>query len=96
MYANFVQHTVHYSHLFIVLQGQTNQKQQEDGRWTNRTHEWDKWGGGGQKPLAFGSSYQNTEHFAGLAGFWEPFCCSTIKEDGQIISLVEYVLFSVL
>lgn len=52
--------------------------------------------GGGQKPLAFGFSYQNMEHFMGLAGFWEPFCCSTIKEDGQIISLVEYVLFSVL
>jgi hypothetical protein len=50
---------------------------------------------GGQKPLAF-DSYQNMEHFVGLAGVWEPFCCSTIKEDGQIISLVEYVLFSIL
>jgi len=25
--------------------------------------------GGGQKPLAFGFSYQNMEHFMGLAGF---------------------------
>lgn len=94
MCANFMQYTV-YFHLFLVLQVQTNKKEQKDGRRRNITHDWDKWGGGGHQPLVFGSSYQNMKHFVGSAGFWEPLHCSTIKEDGQIISLVEYVLFSV-
>jgi len=49
-----------------------NKKTEEIGKINKQNSgikKWERGGGGGQKPLAFGSSYQNMEHFMGLAGF---------------------------